>query len=490
MSMPLPTVIDRSKLRVAVIGGGACGLVAARVLDRSGISVTVFERDGHCGGIWKYNKHGAYGSRPMYRGLRTNLPVTVMAYREYPWPETEDSTSSFATHGQVQQYLNDYARRFDLHRLFKYNCSVQRFTIKHAEMFSLASSAEIMPKIELGWTESADNSALQTETFDSVLICNGHYAKPSIPEIPGLEEFFHGRTMHSIEYDDPSIFAGNVVCIIGAGPSGSDLSREISLAGAKNIYLSDSNCPPYFDNQPPTYGNITWVPSTVRLGPDSTVHFQKGPSCSTVVSHVDRIIFCTGYEYDFPFLTQNENNIITCVPGEQRVFPLYKQLWHARYPNIAFLGLPLTILPFPLFELQAEAIVSQLLCTGVPLPPYKERLRMAEADTLSGGHKEISKRSKDTHYLGDNQWDYCRAMAQISGMYDEEMNKYLKMNQAIYEYSRMRNGGKVFPFGPFGPDSYRSVKYFRNDHDQIFTAIRKSLDDDDLELTTTFVSVK
>ena len=37
------------------------------------------------------------------------------------------------------------------------------------------------------------------------------------------------------------------------------------------------------------------------------------------------------------------------------VKPLYEQLWHAQYPSLTFIGLQHSVVPFPFFELQAEA---------------------------------------------------------------------------------------------------------------------------------------
>jgi thioredoxin reductase len=491
-------------LKVAVIGAGACGLVAARVLDRSGVSsVTVFERDSYCGGIWRYNESNNNDStdpkarsanddttsvnhRPMYRGLRTNLPATIMAYREFPWSEQHmERESSFVTHDQVWKYLNDYAKRFDLHRLIQYNCSVQRLGIvpeKDDEVCiarSSRSTAELLPKIKLTWKDTRTDIQT-THIFDAVLICNGHYAKPYTPHLPGLKEYFKGHVLHSIQYDDPSIFADKVVVCIGGGPSGSDLAREISTF-AKHVYLSisgDTNNNtqfPFHDNnnnnsELPTCENVTLAPSTVRVEPNSTVIFQGNSTNTYTVSNPDVLIFCTGYEYDFPFLM---DGIIHHTPAEERrVAPLYKQLWHAHYPNLAFLGLPFSILPFPLFELQAEAVVSQLLGTAkIPLPTLQERLRIAKEDFESGGPKDMitkrEKRFKDTHYLGKYQWQYCRTMAEICGTCNTEMKRYLTMNQAIYEHTA-DNRNQLFPGGP---DTYRNVKYIRNDQEQKFTVI-------------------
>jgi hypothetical protein len=534
------------ELQVAIIGAGACGLVAARVLDRSPLvgisSVTVLEREDRCGGIWNYTRKCKPHSptkcssttssheddtvdsrmyRPMYRALRTNLPSTIMAYREFPWVDhqqptdeekaAEEGESSFVTHDQILKYLNHYAQKFDLHRLIRYNCSVQRLAIVENDASRQYSNTtpysstfvELLPRIELTWKDTA-TEVQSSQIFDAVLICNGHYAKPFTPHIDGMKENFKGHIMHSIQYDDPSIFVNKTVVCVGGGPSGSDLAREISKF-AKHVYLSISNNTDmmminnnnnnnYCNNNTTrcfldhasvspnnglfTCDNITLVPSTVRVDSDSTVLFQSNSNEIYKVPNPDVLIFCTGYEYDFPFLNEGStssstNHLIHQAQG-QSVSPLYKQLWHARYPNIAFLGLPFSVLPFPLFELQAEAVVSQLLnIAAIPLPPLRERLQIIpEEDSQCSGQPmqdgiTISKRIKDTHYLGKHQWNYCRNMAEISGTYNSQMMQYLTMNQAIYEHS---TNYRLQSF-PGGPDTYRNMRYIRNDQEQKFTVI-------------------
>jgi hypothetical protein len=70
--------------KVAIIGSGAAGLAASRAFVKNGIpSVVVLEKDAWSGGVWHHVDDDR--SRPMYRGLRTNLPREIMAYREKPW---------------------------------------------------------------------------------------------------------------------------------------------------------------------------------------------------------------------------------------------------------------------------------------------------------------------------------------------------------------------------------------------------------------------
>ncbi len=58
------------------------------------------------------------------------------------------------------------------------------------------------------------------------------------------------------------------------------------------------------------------------------------------------------------------------------------------------------------------------------------------------------------HYLGNQQWDYFRYLAQQTDYLDEKEEKYIQMNQEIYDDSK-----KFHPKFPGGPDSYRKRNY-------------------------------
>ena len=148
-------------IRVAIIGAGASGLAAARVFSRSGIvEPLILEQNAYSGGVWKYqgnntdrptendatagattgssssspSKKFKKKTSPMYRGLRTNLPKEIMAFREFPFPPPSSSSSSsynpsFVTHETVWEYLQSYQRHFDLTKYIHYSSTVQRLDI-------------------------------------------------------------------------------------------------------------------------------------------------------------------------------------------------------------------------------------------------------------------------------------------------------------------------------------------------------------------------
>ena len=48
-------VLQGSGASVAVIGAGAAGLAAGRILRDEGLRVTIFEKSHDVGGVWRYN---------------------------------------------------------------------------------------------------------------------------------------------------------------------------------------------------------------------------------------------------------------------------------------------------------------------------------------------------------------------------------------------------------------------------------------------------
>ena len=83
------------------------------------------------------------------------------------------------------------------------------------------------------------------------------------------------------------------------------------------------------------------------------------------------------------------------------------------------------MVPFPLFELQAEACLAQLK-SECSLPDRSERLQHAEEAV--GGEGMEDGRVEDTHYLGGKQWDYGRRMAKYGGVYDMKTAEYKPQN--------------------------------------------------------------
>lgn len=60
-----------------------------------------------------------------------------------------------------------------------------------------------------------------------LVIVFSHYSVPLFPDIPETSSFGE-LILHSHDYRVPEIFADMVVVILGAGPSGVDISLEVA----------------------------------------------------------------------------------------------------------------------------------------------------------------------------------------------------------------------------------------------------------------------
>ncbi|XP_037433331.1 flavin-containing monooxygenase FMO GS-OX-like 4, partial [Triticum dicoccoides] len=178
--------------RVAVIGAGAAGLVAARELLREGHSPVVFERAAGVGGTWLYNGEasaeplgagGVHGS--LYASLRTNLPRECMGFLDFPFVADEDSVDPrrFPGHQEVLRYLQAFARWFDLHGLIRLEAEVVSVRRSGDASWSVSYCRRKLAGADAGGELQEEEE--QSEVFDAVVVCNGHFAEPRLAEIAG-----------------------------------------------------------------------------------------------------------------------------------------------------------------------------------------------------------------------------------------------------------------------------------------------------------------
>jgi len=144
-----------SRIKACIIGAGAAGLCAARHLAefKSQFVFDMFEQTCNVGGTWNYTEYIGLDSNgipihtSMYKNMRyklffnnlfkiksnhnkwikwkwltklfsknvitknrTNLPVEIMEFPDFP----SSSCTSFVHHSQVLQYLQNYAKHFNL----------------------------------------------------------------------------------------------------------------------------------------------------------------------------------------------------------------------------------------------------------------------------------------------------------------------------------------------------------------------------------------
>ncbi|XP_049832100.1 uncharacterized protein LOC126272888 [Schistocerca gregaria] len=395
-------------MRIAIVGAGAAGLASARqVLASEEHSCVVFERSTNIGGTWVYTEEVGIASdglpvhTSMYRNLRTNLPKEVMGFPDFPIPHREES---YLPAKDILQFLNDYADHFGL-----------RKHIKFQHVVTLVNPRDAV------WDVTVKNLASGEETvheFDAVMVCNGHYFLPFVPSLPGSEKF-RGRQTHSHDYRVPSLFKGRRVVVVGAGPSGMDLTLDIS-SQAELVILSH-HFKEKIDTKFPD--NVFQKPEIVSLDEES-VTFADGSTYK-----VDDVFYCTGYQYSFPFLSEKCNVKVE----DNRVQPLFKHTIHIDYPTLCFIGLPFYVCAFSLFDLQARFFLS-LLDGGWQLPSREQMLRDTEEEAAERTAAGLS--GRQFHMMGERQGRFYRELAAVgrvaplppvlAKLHDESSRRFLE----------------------------------------------------------------
>ncbi|KAG8092498.1 hypothetical protein GUJ93_ZPchr0012g19675 [Zizania palustris] len=392
--MPSPS------LRLAVVGGGAAGLAAAREFRREGHSPVVFERAAAVGGTWLYaapaaaDPLGAAATHSsLYASLRTNLPREVMGFIDFPFVAGAGSADPrrFPGHEEVLRYLEEFASRFDLYGLVRFETEVVRVRRDGDRRWTVTSR-------KLGEKGKRD----EEEVYDAVVVCNGHYTEPRIAHIPGVDAW-PGKQMHSHNYRVPEPFHDQVVIIIGASASAVDISRDIASV-AKEVHIAVRSAPAYTCKKQPGYENM-WLHSMIdRAQEDGSVVFQDGNS---VIADV--IMHCTGYLYGFPFLGDDS----TITVDDNCVDPLYKHVFPPELaPHLSFIGLPWKVIPFPLFELQSKWIAGVL--SGRIKLPSKEEM-MEDVKDLHSKLEACGWPKRYAHNLSNYQFEYDDWLAEQCG---------------------------------------------------------------------------
>lgn len=192
-------------VRVAVIGAGFGGLGAGIKLLEAGIrDFAVLERADSVGGTWRDNT---------YPGCACDVPSHLYSFSFAPNPRW---SRSFSGQPEIRAYLEDVADRPGLRpRLF----------------FGAGVTGAVWQEHEAHWRIATARGEL---TADVLISAGGPLSEPSMPEIPGLEEF-PGAVFHSARWDHDTDLAGKRIAVIGTGASAIQLVPQLQRQAAQLV---------------------------------------------------------------------------------------------------------------------------------------------------------------------------------------------------------------------------------------------------------------
>ncbi|KAM3376727.1 putative flavin-containing monooxygenase 1 isoform X2 [Capsicum galapagoense] len=245
----------RKKEVIGIIGAGISGLLACKYCISKGFDPIVFESESGIGGVWSET----IGS------TKLQTPKPVYQFSDFPWPDSV--TQVFPDQQTVLEYIESYARHFDLVRHIQFNSKVLSLSYDdpiggagdwNSGSDPLGSKGKWNLKVEDTRTTSTHTQIYQV---DFVVVCVGRFSQvPNIPEFPGNKgpEAFEGEVIHSMEYSkmDPKTAAnfvkGKHVAVVGFQISAMDIATECSTVNGVErpctvvIRTPHWNLPDYF----------------------------------------------------------------------------------------------------------------------------------------------------------------------------------------------------------------------------------------------------
>ena len=187
-------------LRVAVIGCGVSGILAAIRLQQAGIPFVVIEKNDDIGGTWLENT---------YPGARVDVPSQAYSF-------------TFARH----DFGHHYAERPELHEYLR--SLVDRYGIGEHVRWSTEVTAARWDDDGSCWRlELRTGDGGDEEVVDAVISAVGQLNRPNVPDLPGLADF-EGPVFHSARWDHDVDLRGARVALIGAGASGFQIGPAIA----------------------------------------------------------------------------------------------------------------------------------------------------------------------------------------------------------------------------------------------------------------------
>jgi len=205
---------------VGIIGAGIAGLATAKVLRQLGFAVSVLEKEADVGGVWSASRR--------YPGLTTQNPRETYEFSDFPMPR---HYPEWPTGEQVQSYLHSYAEKFGL--------------MAHIQLHTRVENARWDPAGKQWVLDTSDSMGItgvakDERRFDYLIVCNGIFSTPFVPEFPGAAQFVAagGRICHTSQFTALEDARGKHVVVIGYGKSSCDAANAVSAISATTTVVA------------------------------------------------------------------------------------------------------------------------------------------------------------------------------------------------------------------------------------------------------------
>jgi cation diffusion facilitator CzcD-associated flavoprotein CzcO len=197
---------------VLIIGGGLSGIRSLISMKDIGLRAKVFERGSDAGGVWYWNRYP--GARFDSESYTYTFTFSQEILDEWEWKE------HFSAQPDTLRYVQYLLEKFKLRPDFQFSTE-----IKTAR-----------------WQQDSGTWALTDQhgtTYTSRFLINalGPLTTPTLPDIPGVEDF-KGIAYHTSRWPhEPVHFEGKRVGVIGTGATGVQAIQEVAKTAKATVVL-------------------------------------------------------------------------------------------------------------------------------------------------------------------------------------------------------------------------------------------------------------
>jgi putative flavoprotein involved in K+ transport len=189
-----------SRIETVIVGAGQAGLAMGYHLARRGLPFVILDAQDRVGDAWRHR----------WDSLRLFTPAWLDALPGMPFPAPPHT---FPTKDEMADYLESYARRFDL-------------------PVRTGQRVELVERLGDGFSVRTQGA---TYHADQVVIAMATYQRPRVPAFadqldPEIVQ------LHARDYRNPGPLRDGTTLIVGAGNSGAELAME--LASRHRVLLS------------------------------------------------------------------------------------------------------------------------------------------------------------------------------------------------------------------------------------------------------------
>ncbi|KAG9136111.1 hypothetical protein Leryth_003735 [Lithospermum erythrorhizon] len=183
-----------------IVGAGPSGLVVGAGLKQQGVPFVILERSNCIASLWQ-NK--------TYDRLKLHLPRKFCQLPYFPFPE---NFPEYPTKCQFVEYLESYAKKFDIGPMFNESVQFAKFDEK-CGLWRVRS------------VRSTDGSVVEYISR-WIVVATGENAEKVVPEFEGAQNF-EGGVIHACDYKSGSVYQGKKVLVVGCGNSGMEISLDL-----------------------------------------------------------------------------------------------------------------------------------------------------------------------------------------------------------------------------------------------------------------------